>query len=142
MTTTSAKSRKQQRQQKQQNVTRFIKNTFLFSMLLLSLSGQSFAISTSISNADFYNYAGKVKFSIQRELHISSAFHGQVCELKLKFSPNGLLVSATPSNRSRNDIAFCNAVIKAAELARMPDLPSVEMYNLLDKEGLTIVFKS
>lgn len=96
---------------------------------------------SGVVNSEVGIYAGKVKSAIQKEFRDFDSFQGFTCELQLKLLSDGLLESVTPKNSPSNDIALCNAAIKAVELAKMPVPPSLEVYNTFNKSGFTIVFK-
>ncbi|MGP1930597.1 MAG: cell envelope integrity protein TolA [Arsenophonus sp. ET-YP4-MAG3] len=91
-------------------------------------------------NSDVAIYANKIKVAIEKKFYDADIYRGKVCELKMKLSSNGILISIIPKNNTLNNQSLCNAAIRAAKTAIMPKPPNYSVYDEFNKQESILIF--
>ncbi len=78
------------------------------------------------TGAEINNYIEQVKGAIQSKFYNSSSFKGKSCNLRIKISPDGLLISVQEIGGYP---ALCYSAVSAAKLAHMPKPTSEAVYQ-------------
>ncbi|MGP1939104.1 MAG: cell envelope integrity protein TolA [Arsenophonus sp. ET-DL9-MAG3] len=90
--------------------------------------------------SDVAIYATKIKIAIEKKFYDADIYRGKICELSIKLSPNGMLISIIPKNSTLNNQLLCDAAIRAAKTAIMPKPPSHSIYDEFNEQGSILVF--
>ncbi len=88
------------------------------------------------STTEINSYLAQIKMAIEAKFHDAKLFKGQICKLRIKLAPDGMLIDIIAEG---GDPALCKAALMAAKQARIPKPPSDELYDIF--KNIPLVFK-
>ncbi len=95
---------------------------------------------STISSLDISNYVAKIKSAIESKFYNANIYRGKKCELRIKLSPDGMLISIATKTNAINDKSLCDLAIRTAKSATIPKPPSSNIYDFFNKQESILVF--
>lgn len=78
------------------------------------------------------HYAEAIREAIKYEMPTTN-FAGKHCTVRMQLARDGMVISARSEG---GDPAFCNAALKAVQVAKIPPAPSDEVYQIFKNAPL------
>lgn len=97
---------------------------------------KSEAQKNNVSTTDINRYLRQITYSIQSRFYNADLYKGRICELRIKLSPEGELISIVEEG---GDSGLCQAAIIAAKQAKLSKPPSDEVYQVF--KNVSLIFK-